>query len=1214
MATDLTSILKELQNFNTSNSEPSNWDIPSPSDLLKQDQGFGGSLPDSMGGLQTSDNPFDFSEPTPRPPKTEADTWLENLNFTFENMKKDLGSGLNIAGTELEGILPEAVSKILKESGLAYKQAKEAEIAKLPQPTRSVSITEFINKIPDIKKERGVNGVLEEGLTLAKDASATILGSAALPLGAAAAGGALALRGLAFTPALIITGLIAGSVSALISAGSIKEEAMSKGADEESANKAAATYGPLIGAVDAVPILTVFGGIVKKLGKEAVVSEFSKTLGKEAAESTVNKALTLSGKIAKEGIKGGIVEGTTETIQEALQMNAVAKAMGIQEAFPYDTEEVKNRLIDAGALGAFGGVGLGGFSGALQSKMQSDMNKRALAVGEIEEKMLKANTDYQKDLSDLYGEFTSLTQPKKASQSASVLSDLMGESTKPLRSIAERDPEAGASLYNRLRTFGAELSTDIGNRVSSADTVTKPLLKNITLPFAGKVNTDLNNLVFNIVTRDPATMKKVFSKEIPQKIVDIATNITNLMGTIERHAFTMQPVRPIKLSKSDLIGFITEGKNPQTLVNFINDGIPENFDQIINKFTPSEQKIVRDKFKQEVLKNINITQGILNKLNPLRQEYLNRTKAAPQEVASILENIIKSKQFNDVKEKYLYRPNASGWYRDAIEAGVDIPYHNGYLPQIIKTATRKQRKLAVDVLSQDYTREQAEEIIDNITEHDGFYFPEQTELDLSGVRNSKGRVKKESFEYARRLKPEAVQKLKQAGLLEDNIRNLTTRYASMLSRRVQMQKLRDGINNDVANLKTKLADHERKRIESIFKALNHNYNKIQNKKIKDFQAGWLTYQNMLTLPLAALPSISEPLIVLSRVSPKAAIMGLFKASRDGLRAGLRTIFPKLNYSKSEEIFRQISEGVDSSMSQRIGELHGMSSTKKINDKFFKFTLLSQITQFSRAVANAAFESQIRNDIKRLNQGPKNTMEYVRAKERILELGILNYNSPEVVSWATGVIDELPTTINKGLAKGTSEIIMSPNALNRPLWMSDPHYATVAQLKGFLTVFGNTVGLRLFRELIVPMVKQGRIPADKAVGYAVMLTLLLGSSFFLSEARDAIRYGKEQSPRDKMSGAELLTDTVLGSQLAGFSGTIISAFESKKYGRDFVTAMLGPSYGTLSEFGSAVYSYVNSGNKQEMAKFLANLTPFLRTIPQARPAKEEIVKNLYDILP
>ena len=31
--------------------------------------------------------------------------------------------------------------------------------------------------------------------------------------------------------------------------------------------------------------------------------------------------------------------------------------------------------------------------------------------------------------------------------------------------------------------------------------------------------------------------------------------------------------------------------------------------------------------------------------------------------------------------------------------------------------------------------------------------------------------------------------------------------------------------------------------------------------------------------------------------------------------------------------------------------------------------------------------------------------------------------------------------------------MAPNAINRPLWMSDPHLALVAQLKGFMFAFG-----------------------------------------------------------------------------------------------------------------------------------------------------------------
>ena len=54
-----------------------------------------------------------------------------------------------------------------------------------------------------------------------------------------------------------------------------------------------------------------------------------------------------------------------------------------------------------------------------------------------------------------------------------------------------------------------------------------------------------------------------------------------------------------------------------------------------------------------------------------------------------------------------------------------------------------------------------------------------------------------------------------------------------------------------------------------------------------------------------------------------------------------------------------------------------------------------------------------------------------------------------------------------MSKTINEIIMAPNVINRPLWMSDPRFALVAILRGFMMVFGNTVGPKFYKEVIKP---------------------------------------------------------------------------------------------------------------------------------------------------
>ena len=63
-------------------------------------------------------------------------------------------------------------------------------------------------------------------------------------------------------------------------------------------------------------------------------------------------------------------------------------------------------------------------------------------------------------------------------------------------------------------------------------------------------------------------------------------------------------------------------------------------------------------------------------------------------------------------------------------------------------------------------------------------------------------------------------------------------------------------------------------------------------------------------------------------------------------------------------------------------------------------------------------------------------------------------------------------------------------------MSNPYFAPIAQLKGFMMVFGNTVGAKMFREVFAPLINlallspRGRIPVGATTKYALMFTMIM----------------------------------------------------------------------------------------------------------------------------
>ena len=85
-----------------------------------------------------------------------------------------------------------------------------------------------------------------------------------------------------------------------------------------------------------------------------------------------------------------------------------------------------------------------------------------------------------------------------------------------------------------------------------------------------------------------------------------------------------------------------------------------------------------------------------------------------------------------------------------------------------------------------------------------------------------------------------------------------------------------------------------------------------------------------------------------------------------------------------------------------------------------------------------------------------------------------------------------------MSRFVSEIVMAPNVINRPLWMSSPKLAMVAQLKGFMFVFGNTIMPKIYRDIFKPMVQMKRLPVTEAVKYSIAFGLIMAGTMGIHE--------------------------------------------------------------------------------------------------------------------
>jgi hypothetical protein len=244
----------------------------------------------------------------------------------------------------------------------------EKDIKALGTPTRDASFIKGLEDIDKIYEEEGIGAALDRAALLFQDSMAQILGSVAIPFGAAAAAIPLSLVG-ASTTAVGVSILAPFIVGGSIIGGQVEEEAKSRGATQEDADTAALITAPIGGFLERFGAAKLIKGVMGKIGKNAIIEHEGKKIGKEAAEKALDRALAFGKEVGKVGTQTAVRESGTEALQETLQQAASQIAAGK----PVDIDI--NRTIDAAVLGLLGGQTIGTAGATLGKVSQAQARK-----------------------------------------------------------------------------------------------------------------------------------------------------------------------------------------------------------------------------------------------------------------------------------------------------------------------------------------------------------------------------------------------------------------------------------------------------------------------------------------------------------------------------------------------------------------------------------------------------------------------------------------------------------------------------------------------------------------------------------------------------------------------------------------------------------------------------------------------------------------------
>jgi hypothetical protein len=277
--------------------------------------------------------------------------------------------------------------------------------------------------------------------------------------------------------------------------------------------------------------------------------------------------------------------------------------------------------------------------------------------------------------------------------------------------------------------------------------------------------------------------------------------------------------------------------------------------------------------------------------------------------------------------------------------------------------------------------------------------------------------------------------------------------------------------------------------------------------------------------------------------------------------------------EAEEFARKIGANGREAMAQTIlyaGELDGTSLiARKATNAWFRFTQLERWTVFTRKFAALMANDFLIKQMEIIENGYEGDEAVLLAKRHLKDLGV----TPQQIKAYkdSGADIDAHPQVKTALGRFVDESIVRPNAAERPVWASDPHYAIIWQLKSFYYAYGKNIMGGMFREgktryketgnilpaiyplffgaaLILPLTMLGWDIRERfKIGLAYLLPGIdpndPGVNYRASRKMSTGRYWFEVMDRSGMMGAPALALPLI--------------MEEKQYGKGPLIPILGP---------------------------------------------------------
>ena len=465
-------------------------------------------------------------------------------------------------------------------------------------------------------------------------------------------------------------------------------------------------------------------------------------------------------------------------------------------------------------------------------------------------------------------------------------------------------------------------------------------------------------------------------------------------------------------------------------------------------------------------------------------------------------------------------------------------------------------------------------------------------------------------------------------LEKDHFEKLKFNITSTINHDVDLMTLgKDGSNLDrmLLDLEEEMGDQWDPRINTLIKdsvaAGRGDYKPIKNKFLSKMQ-GHLTFVGTITmLDTSVLASLPEIGLLLLNAPKYGGVLGLIRnGSRDLKKHYKRSLIETAQHVKSglglnmdEYTQNQLdfyNFGYDSAKHGVMGhmdigqEIEHMSKFKQnMLQVFFTMNLLKPFTDGSRVVKLSMAQDAIVDDLyivsRYLDEGSNYAAD---AYERLRDLNVdpvklaAEYKAAIVLLRAdpslinrdamydriandkTGVFNPLLEQLKIARMSYVDNALANPNAIDRPLWYSNPHFRLMTQFQGFLSTFTSHILPRIYRQ-----VKHGN-PEARYQAVAMAATMIM-FGMLGQDLKDEWKYEDGENPwiKPNMGFERALYASGLLGTTARLAEIVHPIYDFKQDLAGLATDIAGPFTGTLAT-GKKIVESVLDGDGARAAYY------------------------------